>query len=158
MWLLWDWATAKVNCRSELQKQTAETNCKSELQKRTAKANCRSAVELQNEPQTQNGAGVYLRATVNNPLRVSWYHDNAENLQPNQNAAFKWETLQLNLADKAINIVQRNAFRDLSTKYKCLENFVLYSISASAKSYTLRWHIFTGRFVCVFTVLYILLV
>ncbi len=32
----------------------------------TTKANCRSAVELRNEPQTQNGVhvGVYLRATV----------------------------------------------------------------------------------------------
>ncbi len=52
----------------QLQKSTAEANCKSELQnklqKRTAKVNCRNAVELQNEPQAQNGAGVYLRATV----------------------------------------------------------------------------------------------
>ncbi len=38
----------------QLQKRIAEANCKSELQKRTAK----------NEPQTQNGVGVYLRATV----------------------------------------------------------------------------------------------
>ncbi len=95
-----DLATAKVNCKSELQKRTVKVNCrrelkkwtaeenwKSELQKRTekvnckvnwkvnckvnwkvnCKVNCRSVVELRNEPQTKNGVGVYLRATVSSP-------------------------------------------------------------------------------------------
>ncbi len=60
-----------ANCRSQLQKPTAKANSKSQLQ--TAEANCKSAGELRNEPQMQNGVGVYLRATVVVGLRPTMY-------------------------------------------------------------------------------------